>query len=82
VGVGVGVGGGVGVGDGDAVGDGDGVGVGQSELRRSEKARTEPVSIPALSLTFKVQTPFGSSPLNAVIGLSGLKVPVIGSGKH
>lgn len=55
VGDGVGVTTGVGVGVGVRVGDGVGVGAGHVNIRLN--ARTDPVSVPALSLTLSVQLP-------------------------
>lgn len=63
-GVGVGDGDGVGVGVGTTVGVGLGVGTPAHNVQvlgvmTSENRRIDPVSIPAVSLTFNVQVPFG-----------------------
>ena len=49
--------------------------LGPSEAIIKEKRRSEPVSMPALSLTFNVHTPFGFCPSKAESGLSGVKLP-------
>ena len=75
---GVAVGVAVGVFVGVTVGVAVGVGVAHEPLMFNEKARTEPVSPPALSLAFSVHVPFGFCPSNADNRLFGRNVPVSG----
>ena len=76
LGAGVGVGVATGVGVGVGVGSGVGVGVATPQpAKTSENARTEPVSPPALSLTFSVHVPAAFCPSNADNGLFGENVP-------
>ena len=49
--------------------------MGARPVNTREKARTEPISPPALSLTFKVHTPFAFCPSKADSGLFGAKLP-------